>query len=161
VQKRTSYTVTKLHNPDRVVIDVRAGFPTTARKIWLVDRDAVETGQGPSFVARKRTIRADAPAAAALHALFAGPTPQERAAGLRLVRSHAWGFDQLQIADGVARFRLTRGCNSDGSTVTVAGEIAPTLRQFPTVDWVKILGPDGSTEQPQGQVDSVPTCLEP
>ena len=161
VQKRTAYTVTKLHNPDRVVVDVRAGFPTTTRKIWLVDTDAVETGDEPYFVPRQRPIRSDAPAAAALHAMFAGPTPQERAAGLRLVTSHAWGFDSLQIAGGIARLRLTRGCNSNGSTITVAGEIAPTLRQFPTVDWVKIYGPGGTTEQPQGQVDSIPTCLEP
>jgi len=161
VQKRTSYTVTKLQNPDRVVVDVRAGFPTTTRKIWLVDTDAVETGNGPSFVSRPRPIRSDAPAAAALHAMFAGPTPQERADGLRLVRSHAWGFDDLRIADGIARVRLTRGCNSNGSTVTVAGEIAPTLRQFPTVDWVKIYGPGGGTEQPTGATDSIPVCLEP
>lgn len=161
VQKRTSYTVKKLHNPDRVVIDVGAGFATTNRKVWLVDTDAVETGNGPTFVPRQRPIRSDAPAAAALHALFAGPTPQEQADGLRLVRSHAWGFTGLQIAGGIARVRLTRGCNSDGSTITVAGEIAPTLRQFPTVDWVKILSPAGTTEQPQGQVDSIPTCLEP
>ncbi len=161
VQKRTSYTVTKLQNPARVVVDVRAGFPTTNRKVWLVDTDAVETGDEPYFVPRKRPIRSDAPAAAALHALFAGPTPQERADGLRLVRSGAWGFDDLQIAGGIARVRLTRGCNSGGSTITVAGEIAPTLRQFPTVDWVKIYAPGGGTEQPQGQVDSIPTCLEP
>ncbi len=161
VQKRTSYTMTKLQNPDRVVVDVRAGFPTTSRKIWLVDKDAVNSGNGPSFVPRQRPIRNDAPAGAALHALFAGPLPQERADGLRLVRSHAWGFGDLQIAGGIARVRLTRGCNSNGSTITVAGEIAPTLRQFPTVDWVKIYDPGGSTEQPQGQVDSIPACLEP
>ena len=161
VQKRTSYTVTKLQNPDRVVVDVRAGFPTTSRRIWLVDTDAVETGNGPYFVPRQRPIWSDAPAAAALHALFAGPTQQERADGLRLVRSHAWGFDDLGIAGGIARVRLTRGCNSDGSTITVAGEIAPTLRQFPSVDWVKISGPGGHCEQPAGAGDSIPFCLEP
>ncbi len=161
VQKRTSYTVTELQNPDRIVVDVRAGFPTSTRKVWLVDSNAVGTGNEPYFVPRKRQVRSDAPAAAALHALFAGPTPQERSTGLRLVRSGAWGFDDLQIAARIARVRLTRGCNSGGSTITVAGEIAPTLRQFPTVDWVKIYGPGGSTEQPQGQVDSIPACLEP
>jgi len=161
VQKRTSYKVTKLQNPDRVVVDVRAGFPTTNRKVWLVDTDAVESGDEPYFVPRQRPIRSDAPAAAALHAMFAGPTPQERAAGLRLVTSHAWGFDDLQIASGIARLRLTRGCNSNGSTITVAGEIVPTLRQFPTVDWVKIYAPGGGTEQPGGNVDSIPACLEP
>lgn len=161
VQKQTSYTVTTRSNPDRVVVDVAADFPTTTRKIWLVDTDAVETGDGPVFVPRPRRVRADAPAAAALHALFAGPTRQERAAGLRLVRSGAWGFDDLAITDGVARLRLTRACKSGGSTVTVAGEIAPTLRQFPTVDWVKIAAPGGGTEQPTGPSDSIPACLEP
>jgi len=38
----------------------------------------------------------------------------------------------------VVRVRLTDGCNSDGSTVTVAGEIIPTLRALRNVDWVKI-----------------------
>jgi hypothetical protein len=161
VQKRTSYTIKRLHNPDRVVVDVRAGFPTTTRRVWLVDSDAVATGDEPYFVPRQRRVRSDAPAAAALHALFAGPLPQERAAGLRLVRSGAWGFDDLRIADRIARVRLTRRCDSNGSTITVAGEVTPTLRQFPTVDWVKIYGPGGSTEQPQGPVDSIPTCLEP
>jgi Sporulation and spore germination len=161
VQKRTSYTITKLQNPDRVVVDVSAGFPTTARKVWLVDSNAVGTGGAPYFVPRPRPIRSDAPAAAALHALFAGPTPQERSTGLRLVRSAAWGFDDLQIAARIARVRLTRGCTSGGSTITVAGSIAPTLRQFPTVDWVKIYAPGGGTEQPTGQVDSIPACLEP
>ena len=90
-----------------------------------------------------------------------GAHSQERAAGLRLVTSHASRFDDLQVAEGIARLRLTRGCNSNGSTITVAGEIAPTLRQFPTVDWVKIYAPGGGTEQGPGQVDSIPTCLEP
>ena len=137
------------------------GSPRATRRVWFVDTDAVNTGTGPFFVPRQRPVRADAPAAAALHALFAGPLPQERAAGLRLVRSHAWGFDDLRITDRIARVRLTRGCNSNGSTITVAGEIAPTMRQFPTVDWVKIYGPGGHTEQPTGPVDSIPFCLEP
>ena len=161
VQKQTSYTVTRLSSPDRVVVEVAADFPVTTRKVWFVDSAAVETGDGPFFVSRARPVRSDAPAGAALHALFAGPTRRERRAGLTLVRSGAWGFDGLAIADGVARLRLTRGCRSGGSTVTVAGEIAPTLRQFPTVDWVKIAAPGGDTEQPTGSSDSIPACLEP
>ena len=162
VQKRTSYTVKKLQNPDRVVVGVQAGFPTSTRSVWLVDSNAVGTGNEPYFVPRSRPIRRDAPAAAALHALFAGPTRQELASGLRLVRSGAWGFEELRIADHIATGRLIRGCHSGGSTITVAGEIAPTLRQFPNVDWVKIYGPgDSGTEQPSGQVDSIPACLEP
>lgn len=161
VQKQTSYTIRELSNPARVVVDVAAGFPTTTRKVWLVDTDAVENGDGPVFVPRSRPLRTDAPAGAALHALFAGPTRQERRAGLALVRSRAWGFDDLAIADRIARLRLTRGCGSGGSTVTIAGQVMPTLRQFPTVDWVKISAPGGATEQPDGPSDSIPACLEP
>ncbi|MGH3333247.1 MAG: hypothetical protein ACRDPJ_18260, partial [Nocardioidaceae bacterium] len=61
----------------------------------------------------------------------------------------------------IARVQLTGGCNSGGSTVTIAGEIMPTLRQFGSVDWVKIYGPAGHTETPNGRSDSIPVCLEP
>lgn len=159
VQKRSSFTVTT--EPRRVVVEVGAAFPTATRSVWLVDRDAFATGQEPYAVPVNRPLRASAPAAAALHALFAGPTPLERADGLRLVRSRAWGFDHLSIVDGIARLRLTHGCASAGSTLTVAAEIMPTLKQFPSVDWVKIYGPGGRTESPTGPSDSIPTCLEP
>ena len=152
VQKQTSYRIRTVK--DRVVVEVGAAFPTSTRKIWLVDRNA-------DVVPVLRPAPAAAPATAVLHSLFAGPTPAERASGLRLVRSRAWGFDHLGIADGVARVRLTRGCHSGGSTVTVASEITPTLKQFPSVDWVKIYGPGGRTESPTGASDSIPLCLEP
>jgi hypothetical protein len=140
---------------------VAAAFPTATRRVWFVDRHAVAAGTSPYVVPVDRRVPAAAPAGAVLHALFAGPTPSETAAGLRLVRSGAWGFDDLRIVGGTARLRLTRGCGSGGSTVTVADEVAPTLRQFPTVDWVKIYSPAGTTEQPECHVDSIPTCLEP
>lgn len=161
VQRRTSYTARSLTNPDRVVVDVAAGFPTTTRRVWFVDRDRVAAGTTPYAVPVERTVPAGAPAAGVLHSLFAGPTRSEAAAGLRLVRSGAWGFTDLAIGGGTARVRLTRGCRSGGSTVTVADEVFPTLRQFPTVDHVKIYSPGSQTEQPSGPSDSIPTCLEP
>ncbi len=154
VQKRTSYTVAKLPSSGRVVVEVRADFPTTTRKVWLTDQDA-------NVVPVRRPVPSDAPAAGALRALFGGPTVSEQRDGVRLVRSRAWGFDHLSIVDGIARLRLTRGCSSGGSTTTVASEIMPTLRQFPTVHWVKISGPGGRTEDPTGPSDSIPICLEP
>jgi hypothetical protein len=56
---------------------------------------------------------------------------------------------------------MTGGCGSGGSTFTVAQEIIPTLTQFPTVQYVKILDPDGNTEEPDGPSNSIPECLEP
>jgi hypothetical protein len=152
VQRQTSFRV--LTQAHRVVVEVGAAFPTSTRKVWLVDQDA-------NVASVLRPVPSASPAAGALQSLFAGPRPSEQANGLRLVRSGAWGFDHLTIVGGIARLRLARGCSSGGSTITVANEIVPTLKQFPAVDWVKIYGPGGHTEQPSGPSDSIPTCLEP
>ena len=94
--------------------------------------------------------------------LYAGPTAGERASGLRFVASRATGYEKLTVSSGlVARVQLTGGCSSGGSTVTIADEIMPTLRQLPNVSWVKVYDTAGRTERPTGQVDSIPVCLEP
>lgn len=101
------------------------------------------------------------PATGVMDRLFAGPLTSEHANGLRLLRSEATGFSHLTINNGIARVRLAGGCDSHGSTVTIAGEIKPTLRQFASVDRVKIYDPQGNTERPTGRSDSIPECLEP
>ena len=63
--------------------------------------------------------------------------------------------------DGVARVWLTGRLSSGGSTFTVASEIMPTLKQFPSVRWVKIYDRNGRTERPFGHSDSIPFSLEP
>ena len=73
--------------------------------------------------------------------LFAGPTDAEYASRLRLQQSHAAGFTGISIADLVARLRLTGGCSSGGSTFSIARQIYPTLKQFATVNFVKIYDP--------------------
>ena len=156
--KRSPFTVSWLHDPDRVVIDIRAAFPTVDRRVFFFDSDA--TGP-PSFASTTRPVRPGTPAVGVLDRLFAGPLASERSDGLRLLGSHATGFADLAIVDGVARVRLLGGCNSDGSTMTIAGEIMPTLRQFASVDRVKIFDPAGHTEVPNGHTDSIPACLEP
>jgi hypothetical protein len=161
VAKQTPFHVFTLENPSRVVIDVNAAFRTVPRMVFFFDRDNFVDNVAPFFSPRMRPVRPQHPATGVLDRLFAGPLPGEKSAGLRLLRSHATGFADLSISDEVARVRLTGGCNSDGSTVTIAGEIMPTLRQFATVDWVKILDPSGSTENPSGNGDSIPACLEP
>jgi hypothetical protein len=159
--KKTPFQVSTLQNPSRVVIDIRAAFPTVQRQVFFLNRDNFVSNTAPFFSPRLRPVRPLSPATGVMDRLFAGPLASEMADGLQLLRSHATGYAGLAIADGVARVRLTGGCNSDGSTVTVAGEIMPTLRQFANVDWVKILDPAGSTETPTGHTDSIPACLEP
>lgn len=159
--KKTPFHVFTLQSPSRVVIDIRAAFRTVNRRIFFFNRDNFVDNIDPFFSPRLRPVRPLSPATGVMDRLFAGPLASEKAVGLQLLRSHATGYAALAIADGVARVRLTGGCNSDGSTVSVAGEIMPTLRQFASVDWVKIFDPAGSTENPTGHTDSIPACLEP
>jgi hypothetical protein len=159
--KRTTFHVSTLHNPARVVVDVRAAFPTVQRKVWFLDRQRFVNNNPPFFVSRLRPVIPTTPATGLLDRLFAGVLPGERANGLRLLRSAATGFGIRSISGGIARVQLRGGCSSGGSTVTIAGEIMPTLRQLPTVDWVKIYGTAGHTEHPFGHRDSIPACLEP
>jgi hypothetical protein len=159
--KRARVRVTTLQAPPRVVVEVGAGFPTVQRRVWFFHRDRFVDNREPFFVPVQRLVRPGAPATGVLDRLFAGPLPGERARGLRLLRSRATGYDDLTVADGVADLRLTGRCSSGGSTVTVAGEVLPTLKQFPTVDRVVLRDPAGSTLDPDGPGDSTPECLEP
>jgi hypothetical protein len=159
--RKASVLVSVLHSPARVVVDIGAAFRTVNRRVFFVDSGRVTANVAPFAVGRLRPVRPLSPARDLMDRLFAEPTPGERAAGLILVRSNATGYAGLSIADGVARVRLTGGCTSAGSTVTIADEIMPTLRALGSVRWVKILGPGGHTERPSGHTDSIPACLEP
>ncbi len=159
--KRTRVSVSTLTDPSRVVVDVRAGFPTVNRKVFFLDEDRFAANTEPFFVVRMRPVRRGSPAVGVMDRLSAGVLLRERAHGLRLVRSAATGFANLSVDNRIARVRLTGGCNSHGSTVTIAGSITPTLRQFAGVDWVKIYDPTGHTADPSGPSDSIPECLNP
>ncbi len=159
--KRTPVRVTTLQSPPRVVVEVGAGFATVSRKVWFLDRDRFVDNQEPFFVPVRRLVRPGTPASGLLDRLFAGPLPRERARGLRLLRSGATGYDDLSVTAGTADLRLTGRCRSGGSTVTVAGEVLPTLKQLPTVDRVVLRDAAGGTLDPDGTGDSTPACLEP
>lgn len=149
-----------LTNPSRVVIDIPTPYRTVTVHAFLTDKHAFAIGK-PSAKAVHRQAIPPSLARGALQRLFAGPTAADVAAGLTFVSSGATGFNNLTISDQVARVQLTGGCNSRGSTLTIASEIVPTLKQFSTVRWVKIYDPAGHTERPTGHSDSIPTCLEP
>jgi hypothetical protein len=160
--KRQKFSVTTLRNPSRIVIDVRKDYRQATRTVRLLDEPRFAAGTPPFTRNVNRRVPAAAPAGAVLHQLFAGPTRAERARGLRTVRSGATGFTRLTVSKSkVARVYLKGGCNSGGSTFTVANLIRPTLKQFGTVRWVKIYDPQGRTERPTGRRDSIPECLEP
>lgn len=159
--RQRPYHVFTLSGPPRLVVDIDTRFRTVPRQVFFLDVNRFAAGTEPYFVPVQREVLPSVPATTALHRLYAGPTPAEQRAGLRLVPSGSTGFTRLSIVDGVARLRLAGGCSSGGSTVTVAGSIVPTLKQFSTVSHVKIEDPAGRTQSPTGRSDSVPECLEP
>jgi hypothetical protein len=159
--QRSAITVFTLTSPSRVVIDIATPFRTVPANVHFLDLDRFQTGVPPYTRAVTRPVVPPATARGALQRLFAGPTQEEIAQRLRFVDSDATGFANLSIVDGIARVRLTGGCSSHGSTFTIADEIFPTLKQFSSVRWVKIYDPQGRTERPTGQSDSIPECLEP
>lgn len=158
---RSSFTVRRLHGPDRIVIAIDNRYRAVRSQVFFMDVRAFHHGRGPYVKAVSRWVPAATPATGLMQRLFAGPTPAEEAQGLRLVTSQATGFSQLSTAAGVARVRLSGGCASGGSTFTIANEIAPTLEQLPNVSYVKIYDPHGATARPEGRSSSIPECLNP
>lgn len=150
-----------LTNPSRYVIDIRTPYRTITVRDYYLDVNRFARGRPPYIRAVYRPVIPPAVGFGALQRLYAGPTQQELAAGLRFVASRTTGFSKVTISDYVARVYLTGGCSSGGSTFTVANEIRPTLKQFSSVRWVKIYSPSGHTERPTGHSDSIPFCLEP
>jgi Sporulation and spore germination len=150
---------------NRLVIDVaHAGqSPWYCGQVYFGDQQKITAGIDPVVTAVERRLAKPPAAGAALQALFKGPSAAERERGLVFVDSHATGFADLRVSQWkVAHVRLLGPISSDGSAViTIATQIIPTLKQFATVDWVKIYDEDGKTEQPDGPVDSIPSQLEP
>lgn len=150
---------------NRLVIDVAhvGQSPWYCGQVHFGDQQKITNGIDPPVTAVERRLTKPAVAGAALDELFKGPNEAERARGLLFVDSHATGFADLRVSEWkVAHVRLLGPISSDGSAViTIASEIIPTLKQFPTVDWVKIYDEEGRTEQPDGPVDSIPEQLEP
>jgi hypothetical protein len=162
VARQESADMFRLSNPSRLVIDIDVPFRTVARKVWFVDDTKVVRNIEPPVTAVWRAVLPGSPAAGVMDRLYAGPTQAEKRASLRFVPSLTTEWYNLSISStGVARVQLKWKCSSGGSTITVAGEIFPTLKQFGSVDHVKIYGPDGRTGQPTGRTDSIPECLEP
>jgi spore germination protein GerM len=157
-QRSTSSTVT-------TVTTVTTVAPTSSAAdrvdvdVYFVDRDRFARGEEPYVRSVVRSVPAADPRQGALDALFAGPDPADT--GLRLVASDATGARLVDVRDGIATVELVAGCDSGGSTLTVAAEIVPTMKQFEGITAVQILDPQHQTEDPEGDADSIPFCLEP
>lgn len=130
--------------------------------VYFTDGARYAAGTPPFEVAVTRMVPAMAnPPDAVLAEFFTGPTPDEQALGLEAITSGFTGYSALQIQDGIARLYLTGPCASNGATYTIAQPLMSNLLQFPAIQHVKIYDANGSTEQPDGPVNSIPACLEP
>jgi hypothetical protein len=159
--KRTPFHTFTLTRPSRVVIDIETPFRTVLKGVYFFNQRRYAANTAPFVTRVVRPVPPGTPATGMMDRLFAGPTATEFAAGLRLLQSQATGFSGLVVNGEVARIRLTGGCASGGSTVSIADEIFPTLKQLPNVKYVKVSDPSGQTETPTGLSDSRPLCLEP
>lgn len=149
---------TTLLHPLRFVIDIGTGFDrmTTPITFWDHERQAW-THVDRSIPETTSVVRS---ARSALHRLFAGPTIAERHDGLRFIASGANRFRNLSVSDaGVARLTLKGGCDTGGSSRTIATEIMRTLKAIDGIHWVKVYDPSGHTQHPFGHTDSIPKCL--
>lgn len=167
VTQQVDFRVFTLTGPDRLVIDLAMpgehpwNCDSGAVRVYFFDEPRFVANTPPFHTPVWRRVRVPAVAAGALHSLFHAPLMTEQDHGLRLVSSEASGFRDLTISNGIARVRLTGGCDAHGSTVTVAGSITATVKQFPNVQYVKIYDPSGDTGSPTGRSDSIPDCLNP
>lgn len=151
----------RLGDPSRFVIDVATDFRQQRRSVYFGADGPVVSNGWDLVNPVGRTVPVVGQARGLLLRLFAGPTVEEKASGLRFYASGARRFGELSIRDGIARVTLKGGCDRGDHTISVADQIIPTLRQLPRVDWVKVYGPDGTTLRPWGAGDSTPACLEP
>jgi hypothetical protein len=135
----------------------RADEPVTIT-VYFTDRKRYEQNEQPFEVPVTRTV---APGSDLLEAFFAGPTDDEEEAGLDAVLSGFTGLERLEVADGIARVYLEGECSSGGATYTIAQPLIANLTQFDEIRYVKIYDAEGTTEQPEGETNSIPFCLEP
>jgi hypothetical protein len=151
------------HDPARFVVDVAAGFPTVPASVAFVEAGGVAPASlGPSeaLALTARSVPVADRASGALLRLWAGPTADELAGGLRFESSRTKGFRDVRVSEGgVARLTLAGGCRGGGKAITVAEEIMATLKPFPEIEWVKVYDRSGQTQRPSGQSDSIPDCL--
>lgn len=150
-----------IHSGQQLRIPHYVTANTTTASVYFVNTQRFAAGTEPYIEAVQRVVPTITPATGALTALFDGPTAAEQAGQLAVWRSGSTGFSNLSISDGIARVHLVGGCDSQGATFTIANLITPTLKQFATVDHVKIYDPSGHTATPDGPSDSIPDCLNP
>jgi hypothetical protein len=138
------------------------GNLTVTVTVYFLDSNRYATAEEPYEVGVTREVLpSQFYPEVVLEEFFLGPTPEEQAQGLTAVSSGSTGFRSLAVQDGVAHVYLDGQCSSGGATYTIASLLAVNLKQFDTIEYVKVYDENGETEVPDGLSDSIPFCLEP
>ena len=130
--------------------------------VYFTDQNRYATAEEPYEVGVAReALASQYHPEVVLEEFFIGPTQEEQAQGLSAVLSGSTGFNSLVVQDGIAHVYLEGQCNSGGATYTIAQPLMVNLKQFDSIEFVKIYDENGETEVPEGRSDSIPFCLEP
>jgi hypothetical protein len=128
--------------------------------VYFLDERRFEAGTPPYEVAGKRWSLSSAVYNTVLSEYFKGPGATERSYGWIALYNGYTGFSKVEVADGIARVYLAGTCDQGGGSYTIADLLMKSLKQFSTVQYVKIYE-NGQTQSPEGPGDSIPVCLEP
>jgi hypothetical protein len=131
--------------------------------VYFVNRVLLSAGTPPYEVAGYRWVKSsDNFIQDVLNYYFKGPGDTEKYVYRWIaIYSGFTGYSRLEVADGIARIYLKGTCNVSDPTYTIAQPLFVNLKQFSSIQFVKIYDQDGTTEKPDGAVDSTPACLDP
>jgi murein DD-endopeptidase MepM/ murein hydrolase activator NlpD len=166
-------TPTKTNTPSKTPTASRTPTPSrtppptatplyTLIKVYFADRFKLAANTPPFQVngVRWETSSPNLPLAA-LTEYFKGPGSTEKLYGYVAIYNGFTGVDHFDVTGGVAHVYLKGACMPNGKDFTIADLITFNLKQFSSVQSVKIYDQFGQTQNPDGLGDSEPFCLSP
>jgi hypothetical protein len=131
--------------------------------VYFVNSVLLRAGTPPFEVAGYRWVRSsDNFPQDVLNGYFKGPGDTEKYVYRWIaIYSGFTGYTRLDVTGGIARLYLKGACNAPDRTYTIAQPLFVNLKQFSTIQFVKLYDEQGATEKPDGSVDSIPACLDP
>ncbi|HEX8992590.1 MAG TPA: peptidoglycan DD-metalloendopeptidase family protein [Anaerolineales bacterium] len=161
-------TPTLTRTPTRTPTSTATRLPTaippyTKISVYFVNTVNLNAGKPPYEAAGYRWERStDNLVADVLNEYFRGPGYTEKYVyRWTAIYSGFTGYSKLDVAGGIARVYLTGTCAPASYNYNIAQPLMVNLKQFSTIQFVKIYDQNGTTEHPDGASDSIPTCLDP
>ena len=160
-------TATITRTPTRTPVPTNTRAPT-ATPLWIkvnvyfVDRASYLANTPPFERAGVRWSRTNNIPPTVLNEYFKGPGDTERLSfGWVALNNGFTGYSKLEVINGVAHLYLKGTCDRGNATYTIANLLTYNLKQFPEIKFVKIYDENGTTQNPTGDSDSIPACLQP